>query len=34
MSGFGTKRPMVDEPSKSALKGKADEVFGGSDSRY
>ena len=28
----GTKRPIADEPSRSALKGKADEVFGGPDS--
>jgi hypothetical protein len=33
MSAYGTKRPTADEPSRSALKGKADVVFSGPDSR-
>jgi hypothetical protein len=33
MSPYGTKRPIVDDPSRSALKGKADEVFSGPDNR-
>jgi hypothetical protein len=33
MSLLGTKRAMADEPSRSALQGKADEVFSGPDSR-
>jgi len=33
MSEFGTKRLIADEPSRSALKGKADEAFSGPDSR-
>jgi hypothetical protein len=33
VSACGTKRPIADEPSRSALKVKADEVCGGPNCR-